>query len=197
MDTQRRMRRCALIATVALALLTAACAPAMNETSAGAASSSKSQAMPVTSTHTPTVAPTTAPKPSTSAGQIRLSPSAAHYATSDTITVTVRNDTGKPAYAIAHFTGCSIILAERLVANSWQPVNPCVNGFPHPSVTQIAPAAETTVQLSPMAASSDAQADATAHWPAGTYRAEITYTSSQSAAFGTGISVFSSTFTVG
>lgn len=197
MDRQRRMRQLALAAPIALALALAACAPAMDETSAGAASSPNSQATPVASAHTPTAAPTTTLQPSSATGQVRLSPSAARYTTADAITIMVHNNTSKTAYAVAHFTDCSIILVERLVAGNWQPVNLCVNGYPHPLVTQIAPGTETTVEVSPTSASSGAQADASSHWPAGTYRAELRYTSSQSTAFGAGISVFSTTFTVG
>ena len=126
---------------------------------------------------------------------ILLLPGAAHYTASDVITVTIRNRTSKTAYAEANFTDCSIVLVERFVAGSWQSVNLCADGDPHPVVTKITPGTETEVQMTPTSAGSDAQA--TSGWPAGTYRAALTYTSSLSAAFGAGTTTFSTTFVVG
>lgn len=202
MDIWRYESRFARAALVALILLIAAtisaCALKSGSASAGTTTSSTGHATPITTAvHTSTITPTVTPKPSSTTGQIRLLPSAARYSASDVITVTIHNGTDTTAYAMAHFTDCSIILVERQVEGSWHPVNQCADGNPHPVVTQIAPGAETTVQVAATSASSDAQADAMSQWPAGIYRAELTYTSSQSAAFGTGTSVFSSIFIVG
>jgi hypothetical protein len=180
---------------VATALLIAACAPQSGGASVGGTKSATDQATPMTTVaHTPTVTP----NPSSGSGQmIVLLPGASHYKPSDIIAVTIRNSTGKTAYAEANFTDCSVILVERFVASSWQPVNSCANGYPHPAVTQIKPGTEAVVQMSPTSASSDEQANATSDWPMGTYRASLTYTSSLSAAFGAGTTSFSTTFDVG
>lgn len=194
MDIQRYVSRFAGAVLVALSLMIAACAPQSGTASAATTTSSTGQPTPImTTVHAPTVTP----KPSSATGQIRLVPGAARYSASDVITVTIQNGTSKTAYAMAHFTDCSIILVQRVVEGSWVPINQCADGNPHPFVTQIAPGAATTVQLTASSAGSDAQANATSQWPAGMYRAEFTYTSSQSAAFGGGATVFSTIFVVG
>jgi|SRR6185312_4077686 len=178
----------------ALALMIAACGLQAGEANGRTTTSAAGQTMSMTAAaHTPTITP----KPSSGTEQIRLVSDSSHYATSDAITITIRNSTSNTVYAVAHFTDCSIILIERFVASSWQPTNLCANGYPHPTITQVAPGAESAIRVSPSSASSNAQADATSHWPAGTYRAGLTYTSSLSAAFGAGTTIFSTTFIVG
>lgn len=179
---------------VGLSLMTAACAPKSGGASAETTTSSIGQSTQATATiHTPTATP----KPSSATGQIRLIPGAARYSASDVITVTIHNGTSRTAYAMAHFTDCSIILVQRNVEGSWVPLNQCADGNPHPFVSQIGPGTETAVQLTSSSASSDAQASATSGWPAGIYRAELTYTSSQSAAFSGGATIYSTIFVVG
>ncbi len=178
----------------ALALMLAACGVQAGGTSGRTATSATGRATPMTAiVHAPTVTP----NPSNGTGQILLVPGSSHYTTSDAITITIRNSMSKPTYAVAHFTDCSIILIEQFVASSWRPMNLCANGYPHPVVTRISPGTETTVQMMSASASSDAQTDATSHWPVGTYRAGLTYTTSLSAAFGAGTTIFSTTFIVG
>ena len=189
-----RWRTVVCIPLCALALMIAACGVQAGGASGRTATSAAGQSTPMTdAVHTPTGAP----NPSSGTGQVLLVSGSSHYATSDAITITIRNSTSKTAYAVAHFTDCSIILIERFVASSWQPTNLCANGYPHPTITQVAPGTETAIQVSPASASSDAQTDATSHWPVGTYRAGLTYTSSLSAAFGAGATIFSTTFSVG
>ena len=189
-----RWRTVVCIPLCALALMIAACGVQTGGASGRTATSASGRATPMTAiVHTPTGAP----NPSSGTGQVLLVSGSSHYATSDAITITIRNSTSKTTYAVAHFTDCSIILIEQFVANSWRPMNLCADGYPHPVVTQVAPGTETAIQVSPASASSDAQADATSHWPMGTYRAGLTYTSSLSAAFGAGATIFSTTFSVG
>ena len=135
-DLARRkgVRRFPSAVLVAPALLIAACATQTGGASVGVTTTATGQPTPMTIVaRTPTVTP----KPSSGLGQIVLLPGSAHYAASDDITVTIRNSTRKTACAEANFTDCSIILVERFVAGSWQPVNPCANGYPHPLLMQI------------------------------------------------------------
>ena len=126
-----------------------------------------------------------------------LAPGTTHYAVSDTITITLQNTTGRTIYAVAQFTGCSIISLEHRVGESWQPVQLCTGEFPHPSITPIAPGGEVAIHLVAATASSDAGGGATAQWPTGTYRAELTYTTSASEPFSQGTPAYSATFVIG
>lgn len=131
------------------------------------------------------------------AGRPALILGAARFGPADDISVIVRNDASATIYAEARFTDCSIIVIEQDVANGWQPVNLCADGAPHPTVAQLAPGAQTALDLAPSAASSGALASSSGQWPAGTYRAALTYTTSPTAAFSAGATVYSATFVVG
>jgi hypothetical protein len=205
MGIQRRMipwrievftcwRTVVCIPLCALALMIAACGVQAGGASGRTATSASGRATPMTAiVHTPT----SASNPSSGTGQILLLPGSSHYATSDAITITIRNSTSKTVYAVAHFTDCSIIVIEQFVASNWRPMNLCANGYPHPVVTRISPGTETAIQMTPSSASSGAQAGATSQWPLGTYRAALTYTSSLSTAFSAGTTIISTTFLVG
>lgn len=191
--------RIALTLVALSLLLFAACGVRTGADSGTAVATSSATAPALTASQTAsersTVSPT--PAPSSGTGQMRLIPGAAHYAPSDTITVTIHNGTGATVYALAHSTDCSVILIQRFLAGAWQPVHPCVGGFPHPVVTEIGAGATTTVNLPPMAPGSDAQPGVSPQWAAGTYRAALMYTSSRSATLSGGQVILSSAFVVG
>jgi hypothetical protein len=190
----------AMVALVALA----GCGAQVGGVTAGGGASATTQARS-TVTDAPTstggaasASPTSAPASTGgAAGRPQLILGAARFGPADDIGVTVRNGASATIYAEARFTDCSIVVLERQVASGWQPVNLCADGTPHPTVTQLAPGAQTALDLAPSAANSSALADSSGQWPAGTYRAALTYTTSSSVAFSAGVTVYSATFIVG
>lgn len=192
---EKRARWLAGALLVVLALAVAACGatPSGPGTGVGSTSPAANGTTPVSSARA-TVAATA--HATSTPDQVVLVPGAAHYATSDSISVVVRNASGNTVYMVARFTDCSIVSLERLVSGSWQPVNLCADGYPHPYVAHIAPGGAMTIQMS-AAASSDANPIVSPRWPAGTYRAHLTYSASEAEAFGQGTAVYSATFSVG
>lgn len=206
MNIRRIGARWAIVALAALAL--AGCGAQVGGATAGGGASASGQAT-TQARSTAAAAPTstggaasaTATRPPASTGgavgQPQLILGAARFGPADDISVTVRNGASATIYAEARFTDCSIIVIERQVAGGWQLVNLCADGAPHPTVAQLASGAQTAVDLAPSAASSGALADSSGQWPAGTYRAALTYTTSPSAAFSAGATIYSATFVVG
>lgn len=196
MHVERRFRWLVGVLLAALALTVAACGATPSGTKPGGTLPAANETTPVSTAHA--TAATAAPTSTTStSAQVALMPGASHYATSDSISVVVHNTASQTIYVVAHFTDCSIISLERLVGGSWQPVNQCADGYPHPYVTNITPGAAVTIQMSAASASSDANPIVPPNWPAGIYRARLTYATSESAAFGQGVAVYSATFSVG
>ncbi len=195
MHVEKRQRWFVGTLLAALSLAVAACGATPTETGLGDALPAANETT-VVSTALATVAPA-ATHPTNISAQVALMPGASHYATSDSINIVIRNTSGQTIYAIAHFTDCSIISLEHLVGSGWQSVNLCSDGYPHLSISHITPGANVMIQMTPTSASSSAQASSTSRWPAGTYRSALTYTSSASAAFSAGTTVFSTQFIVG
>jgi hypothetical protein len=163
---------------------------------AGASATSTAPAAPA-ATSGAAAGPSTATPSSGAAGQPQLILSAARFGPADDISLTVRNGARTTIYAEAQFTDCSIIVIERAVASGWQPINLCAGGNPHPTVTQLASGAQAPLDLAPSAAGSGALAESSGQWPAGTYRAALTYTTNPSAAFSAGATIYSPTFVIG
>jgi hypothetical protein len=198
MDVKSRMRLLLLVGSLMIALTMAACGATPSTAGTGYAPTAQSPAVQSGTMPTSTTSAVASPsEPIPGAAAVVLVPGTAHYAVSDTITITVQNTTGRTIYALAQFTGCSIISLEHRVGESWQPVQLCTGEFPHPSITLIAPGGEAAIQLAAVTASSDAGGGATAQWPMGTYRAELTYTTSASEPFGQGTPAYSATFVIG
>ena len=194
MHVEKRQRWFVGSLLAALSLAIAACGAIPTETGLGGAPPDANKTTPVSTAHA-TVAHNVTHTTNASA-QVVLIPDASKYETSDSINVVVHNSSSQTIYAVAHFTDCSIIALERLVGSSWQPVNPCKDGFPHPSVARIAPGADLSIQMPPVSASSAEQTNATTRWPLGTYRTALTYTVSLSAAFSAGTTVLSTQFVI-
>lgn len=194
MQTQMRIRRELLVVGCALVLVLAGC----GVTARGGAAGSSNATNPATATAvasasaaTKTAAPTGA-----SRGAVTLSVGGASYATSDRIVVTIHNGGGNTLYIQLHNTSCSMILLQRLAGGVWQPVFPCVNGFPHPTFGHVAPDSSFAVQIVPVV-TGDAEGTGGMTWPAGTYRATMHYTTSQATSISQGTTVYSGTFSVG
>lgn len=194
MDAKRRMRLLLSVASLvtALALAVAACGTTPGGAGMGGVPATQGGVTPVSTTST-AVSPS---HPTPGAVPVVLMPGAAQYAASDTITVSVQNTTGRTIYTLAQFTDCSIISLEYGAGGSWQPVHLCTGGFPHPSITPIAPGGTVAIRLAARAASSDAGDGTTAQWPAGTYRAELTYMTSASEPLSQGTAAYSAPFAI-
>lgn len=197
MHVERRLRWLVGALLAALALTVAACGATPSGTGPGGTSPAAKAAAPV-STARATAAATPAPTTSTrTQTQVVLTSGATYYAASDAVAVTVHNTSGQTIYAVANFTDCSIISLERLVGSSWQPVNPCAGGYPHPYVTHITSGTEETIQMSAAMVGSSDNGSGISSWPAGTYRARLTYATSETAALGQVVAAYSATFSVG
>lgn len=194
MHVERRRRLLVGLLLAALSLAIAACGAIPTGAGPGDAPPNATETLVVSTAHA-TIAHN-ATHSTNAPTQVALIPGASGYDMSDSINVVVRNSSSQTIYAVAHFTDCSVVSLERLVGSSWQPVNPCTDGFPHPAVTRIAPGADLAIQLPPMSASSAEQTNATTHWPLGTYRIALTYTVSLSAAFSAGATVLSAQFVI-
>lgn len=190
---------CGILTT--LALLLAGCGAQTGGAGLGSAATSQAGASATSAAPTATsgaaAGPSTATPSSGAAGQPQLILSAARFGPEDDINLTVRNGARTTIYAETQFTDCSIIVIERAVASGWQPINLCAGGNPHPTVTQLAPGAQAPLDLAPSAAGSGTLAGSSGQWPAGTYRAALTYTTNPGAAFSAGVTIYSPTFVVG
>lgn len=192
METQVCIRRgllalgCALIVVLAGCGVTARGGDGLSPTAASPATPTAA-ASASAATHTATTSGPTG-------GAVTLSLGAQSYATTDRIVITIRNG-GATLYVQQHNTSCSMISLQRLVNGVWQPVFPCVNSFPHPTVSRVAADSSVAVPLVPVV-TGDAEGTGGVTWPAGTYRATLLYTTSQTASFGQGTTVYSGTFTV-
>lgn len=197
MEKQRRCRRLVLAFACALVAALAGC----GVTTAGGAGNTATPSNPTVNPATATAsasasaATATATASGATSGAVTLTVGASHYSTSDPIVVTIHNGSKDTTYAEQHNTSCTTILLERLVNGAWQPVYPCVNGFPHPTVSQVAADSTQVVQLVPIV-TGDAEGAGGVQWPAGTYRAVLNYTTSQTAAFSQGTIAYSGTFVV-
>jgi len=194
MHVEKRQRWFVGSLLAALSLAIAACGAAPTGTGLGGAPPDATKTILVATAHAPVAHNAT--HTTNASAQVALIPDASRYETSDPINVVVRNSSSQTIYVVAHFTDCSIISLERLVGSSWQPVNPCMDGFPHPSVARIAPGADLSIQMPPVSASSTEQTNATTRWPLGTYRTALTYTVNLSAAFSAGTTVLSTQFVI-
>jgi hypothetical protein len=188
-------RRCRHLVTAfgcALVVLLAGC----GVTTAGGAGGTSSATNPASATASASAsaATATATASGATAGVVTLAIAASQYSAADPIVVTIRNG-GATIFAEQHNTSCSLILLERLVNGAWQPVYPCINGFPHPTVGQVAAGSAVVVQIVPVV-TGDAEATGGTRWQAGTYRATLTYTTSQTASFNQGTTIYSATFAV-
>lgn len=181
---------CALVAS--LVALLAGCG--VTTTGGVGTSSTASNAATATVSASASAAAATATASGAAAGAVTLSVGASRYAASDRIVVTIHNGGDTSIYAEQHNTSCSLILLERLVNGAWQPVYPCNNGFPHPTVSQLAAGSTQAVQLVPIVTGDAAAAGS--EWQAGTYRAGLSYVTSQAASFSQGTIVYSGTFAV-
>jgi hypothetical protein len=173
------------VSLVALALFGAACGRPSGPLGAGSAGGGAS------STPRPSASPS--PNASASPERVTLTLNKQQYATQDPLLVTIHNDLDMTIWARDMHSGCSVIVVERLNQGAWQPLEPCARGR-RPQIIPT-PAGSTLVQRIDFA--QGVALDSGDGWPAGTYRAALTYALSQDAAGGeTGTTVYSAEFTI-
>ncbi|HEX6798425.1 MAG TPA: hypothetical protein VF116_12015 [Ktedonobacterales bacterium] len=196
MEKQRRRSRHYVLAFgCALVILLAGCGVTTGG-SADTSGTSSTTANPATATASASASAATATATASGAtsGAVTLSVGAGQYSASDRVVVTIRNGGDTSIFVQQHNTSCSLILLERLVNGAWQQVYPCNDGFPHPTVGEVAAGSAKVVQLVPLV-SGNAEATGS-QWQAGTYRAALSYVTSQTTSFSQGTVVYSSTFAV-
>lgn len=196
MEKQRRSRHYVLAMGCALVVLLAGCGvtTAGGAGDAGPASSPTANPAAATASASASAATATATASGATSGAVTLSVGAGQYSASDRVVVTIRNGGDTTIFAQQHNTSCSLILLERLVNGAWQPVYPCNDGFPHPTVGEIAAGNAKVVQLVPIVTGNAEGIGG--QWQAGTYRAALSYVTSQTASFNQGTIVYSGTFAI-
>ncbi len=123
-------------------------------------------------------------------GQVRLTMDKAHYAAGDAITATIANGLTTSIWTADHQTSCSVLTVELRQGDQWQAVAPC-RLMIATRMVQIAASSQTPVKL--LNASTDPQSA----WPAGTYRAKLSYRAGAEYASGADTTLYSALFTIG
>lgn len=112
------------------------------------------------------------------------------YATTETITVTVRNELGSSIIATDHQTSCTIVQLQTEANGSWQNLGGCAMGIATRQVV-VAAGSATPVNVDPAAGQIKVKP-----WPAGSYRVAFTYRTGSIATPGPSETVYSQNFTV-
>jgi hypothetical protein len=106
--------------------------------------------------------------PPGTAGPVTLSVDSTSHSTSDTIVVTLNNQSKQTIYYFDHQTNCTVIQLQQQVNGKWETMSNC--GLGRVSVLhQLNAGQQMTVTL-------DAPHG---HWPTGTYRAALSYSTSK------------------
>ena len=122
-----------------------------------------------TPTHVPSPAVTRTPFPTATTGAVSLSVGATFYHTTDTISVTLSNQSTKTIYFPDHLTNCTVIQLQRQVHGSWENVNACPLQTPT-RLHRLDAGKSLTVAL---------VSSASRPWAVGLYHATLRYSTSQ------------------
>jgi len=112
----------------------------------------------------------------TTHAQVTLTLNKMQFGAEDPVIVTVHNGLTQTIWLSDSKTGCPSVVLERQVNGQWQPVKRCALG-PKPRSTSLSAGSEKVVQLD-----ATTGIDTGAGWPAGTYRATMSYTTDQAIA---------------
>ena len=137
-----------------------------------------------TPTNPPAPTVTNIPLPTASSGPVTLSVGTTRYHATDTISVTLSNQSSGAIYFPDHLTNCTVILLQRQVGGDWQNVNMCK--------------LMTVTRLHRMDTGKSLAVDLTpspAAWLPGLYRATLHYSASQ-APGGQAMQIYSAGFLV-
>jgi hypothetical protein len=113
---------------------------------------------------------------------VTLQVGATNYARGDSISVTIKNQSGQTIYFADHRTNCTVLLLERLVNSSWEPVAPCKLMI----ATRIHSLKTGEVSTITIITSSQ--------WPTGHYQARLDYSFKQDAGVNGPTPVYSNMF---
>jgi hypothetical protein len=122
-----------------------------------------------TPTNVPSPTVTNTPLPTASTGPVTLRVGATTYHATDTISVTLSNQSTRAIYFPDHLTNCTVILLQHPVNGGWQNINVCK--------------LMTPTGLHKLEAGKSLMVDLTSSsslWPVGLYRATLRYGTSQS-----------------
>jgi hypothetical protein len=122
-----------------------------------------------TPTHVPAPTITNTPFPTASPGPVILSVGATLYHSTDTITISLRNQSAQAIYFPDHLTNCTVILLQHQVNGNWQNVNVCKLMTPT-LLHKLEAGKDLTVRLTA----------STSPWPVGLYYATLRYGMTQS-----------------
>lgn len=146
----------------------------------------------------PSASPFAPPEPTGSTGAVTVAVGQMHYATTDTIVVTVTNGLALDVFAPNHQTACTLVRLQRYDNGAWQDAGGCSEG----SATTLVPVrahTSSTYRLPPGGGMLKP-----APWPAGTYRVAFRFITAAAVSRPGGdvptaalSSAYSSTFTVG
>jgi hypothetical protein len=109
----------------------------------------------------------------TTSGQVTLTLNKTQYGAEDPVIVTVHNGLSQSIWLGDSRTGCPSVVLERQVNGQWQRVSKCAPATKLRSVA-IAAGAQVVVRVDAAAGM-----DTGAGWPAGTYRATLSYATDQ------------------
>jgi hypothetical protein len=116
---------------------------------------------------TPT--PTNTPLPTATTGPVTLSVGATSYHTTDTISVTLSNQSTQAIYFPDHLTNCTVIQLQRQVHGNWENVHACLL-LTATRLHQLDAGKSLTVAL---------VSSASRRWAVGLYHATLRYSTSQ------------------
>ena len=125
---------------------------------------------------------TPTPPPTSS---VTLQVGATSYPLGSVISVTIKNKSGQTIFFADHLTNCTVLLLQRQVANSWEPVALCKLSI------------ATHIHSLKAGESLEVKLTSSEQWPTGPYRARLDYGAGSQAGLGAPKTVYSSEFHVG
>jgi hypothetical protein len=117
-------------------------------------------------------------------GSVTLQVGATRYQVGSEVSVTIKNLSKQTISFADHQTNCTVLLLERQVADSWEPVASCKSMI-MTRIHSLKAGASLEVKLTP-----------SGQWPTGQYRATLNYRAGPNTAVGMSKTLFSSIFSV-
>ena len=162
----RNIRMIGFLSALAFCLI--ACGTNQSPNNTGGPSNTPN-ATPNGTTPSPT---TNKPSGTPTPGQVTLTLDKSHYATNETIKVTILNGLSKTIYTTDHQTSCTMLQLQIQVNGNWLPYGRCYSMRPT-RIVQLSPGSQTLQLLPP--SSNTPKPAASVSWPAGTYRVVFVY----------------------
>jgi hypothetical protein len=128
---------------------------------------------------------TASPTPQPPTGSVTLQVGATRYQVGSEVSVTIKNLSQQTISFADHQTNCTVLLLERQVFDSWEPVAPCKSMV------------MTRLHSLKAGASLEVKFTTSGQWPTGRYRATLGYRAGSNTEGGMSQTIFSSVFRVG